>query len=63
MRYNDVNVIFFSHYIHLYSFITFPQIIFDGYQADVGGTNQSLPAFELVDILTADVSNNNPCTN
>lgn len=40
------------------SFITFPQIIFDGFQADTNKieANQSLPAFELVDILTADVS-------
>lgn len=43
----------------LLSFITFPQILFDGFQAEPANTtnaNQSLPSFELVDIFTADVS-------
>jgi hypothetical protein len=45
-----------------FSFITFPQILYDGFQAEpeiVSSTaNQSLPSFEFVDILTADVSQN-----
>lgn len=43
----------------LFSFITFPQILYDGFQAEsanITNANESLPSFEFVDILTADVS-------
>lgn len=47
-------------FIFLLSFITFPQILYDGFQAESANTstsaNQSLPSLEFVDILTADVS-------
>lgn len=42
------------------SFITFPQILYDGFQAETANfsdaSNDSLPSFEFVDLLTADVS-------
>lgn len=44
-------------FIFHFSFITFPQILFDGFQADNTNVNQSLPNFEFINILTADVSN------
>jgi hypothetical protein len=43
-----------------FSFITFPQILYDGFQAESANisatANQSLPSFEFVNILTGDVS-------
>lgn len=45
--------------LYLFSFITFPQILFDGFQAEPANytnANLSLPSFEFVDVLTADVS-------
>lgn len=46
------------------SFIIFPQILFDGFQADTSngtiGNNTSLPEFKFVDILTAEVSSTVP---
>lgn len=55
-RFNDA----ISSHIH-FSFITFPQILYDGFQADNVSSsiaNQSLPEanFEFFDLLTADVS-------
>lgn len=40
----------------VFSFITFPQILYDGFQAEAKASNQSLPSFGFVDLLTADVS-------
>lgn len=42
-----------------FSFITFPQILFDGFQAEPANdsvANQSLPNFEFGNLFTADVS-------
>lgn len=39
-----------------FSFIIFPQIIYDGFQAETSAGNETHSKFELVDILTGDVS-------
>lgn len=47
------------NFLSLRSFIIFPQILYDGFQAQSANestVNQSLPSFEFVDLLTADVS-------
>lgn len=49
---------FSSLYLSLcfFSFIIFPQIIYDGFQAETIAGNETHSKFELVDILTGDVS-------
>lgn len=57
----DNRLLITQFFFSRFSFITFPQILYDGFQAEpanvsVSANQSSLPSFEFVDILTADVS-------
>lgn len=58
VNFSEFIVLEFYQVFDNFSFIIFPQILYDGFQAESANitAGQSLPTFEFVDILTADVS-------